>query len=84
VHRWRGDSKFSGDYAWNPNLAIEAKQDQAIEGMRLGVGLLGDPALENTEHIAGVDQVLGPLDALGLLGFVVVDLVGGGNVDPIG
>jgi len=25
VHRWRGDSKFSGDYAWNPHLDAAGK-----------------------------------------------------------
>jgi hypothetical protein len=33
--------------------------------------------------IARVDQLHGPRHALGLLGFVVVDLVGGGDVDPV-
>jgi hypothetical protein len=55
------------------DLAIEAKH-----------GLGGDPAVDNGQHIAGVDPFQGRLDALRLLGLVVVDLIGGGNVDAIG
>jgi hypothetical protein len=66
------------------DLAIEAKHDQAIERVGLGIGLGGDPAVDDGQHIAGVDPFQGRLDALRLLGLVVVDLIGGGNVDAIG
>jgi hypothetical protein len=55
-----------------------------VERMRPRVGLLGDAAVEDTEHIAGVDQGLRSRHALRLAGLVVVDLIGGGNVDTVG
>jgi hypothetical protein len=52
-----------------------------VERMRPRLGLLGDAAVEDTEHIAGVDPGLRSRHALRLAGLVVVDLIGGGNVD---
>jgi hypothetical protein len=54
------------------HLAIEAKEDQAIERVGLGVRLLGEAAVNDGQDIAGVDQLQSPLDALGLdIGVVV-------------
>jgi hypothetical protein len=55
-----------------------------VEWMRPRVRLLGDAAVEDTEHIAGVDQGLRSRHALRLAGLVVVDLIEGGNVDVVG
>jgi type II restriction/modification system DNA methylase subunit YeeA len=33
VHCWRGDSKFSGDYAWSPRLVAIAREDDATFGI---------------------------------------------------
>jgi len=48
-----------------------------------GVALLGDLGVDAAQHVAGVDLLQGPRDALVLDGFVVVDLIGGGNIDVV-
>jgi hypothetical protein len=63
------------------DVLVQHPTDQVIERVGRGVGFLGQPGLDDRDHIAGVDQFPGPLDALGLDGFVVVDLVGGGDID---
>jgi hypothetical protein len=58
------------------DLAIAVELHQGVERMRPRVELLGDAAIEDTEHIAGVDQFPGPRHALGLDIGVVVNLRG--------
>jgi hypothetical protein len=40
----------------------------------LRIGLGSDPAVDDRQHIAGVDQFQGALDALRLLSLVVIDI----------
>jgi hypothetical protein len=47
--------------------------------VRFGVGPSGDAVVNDGQDVAGVNQFLGPRHALGLLGFVLVDLVGEGG-----
>jgi hypothetical protein len=62
---------------------VEVPAYQLIEGVGLRVGLGGDLAVDDRQDIAGVNLLPGPLDALRLLGLVVVELIGGGDVDAI-
>ena len=54
--------------------ALEMPGDHAVEGVGLGVGLGGDPGVDDRQHVTGVDPLQGALDALRLLSLVVIDI----------
>jgi hypothetical protein len=64
-------------------LPIQEKADHGVEGVRFRVGLGGNPAVDDGEHVAGVDALQGPLDALRLASLVVVDVIRGKDMDTV-
>jgi hypothetical protein len=64
-------------------LFLHVPADQLVEGRRFGVGLGGDPVVDHGQNITRIQALECPLDTLRLLGLVVVDLIGGGDVDII-